>query len=98
MITDEYCGFAQLVLGLHQQIGYGREPSKYSFLNMLLEDFLLIANLTESFDLPESNNQRTLARCLACFSFLFLGAEALTQQIIDKVWGGENEVHRYYLR
>jgi len=60
---------------------------------MLLEDFVVITNLTAAFALDEPNDRRTLARRLARFSLLLLGADALTPNIIARVWG-ENEVVR----
>ena len=60
---------------------------------MLLEDFVVISNLTAVFALGEPDDRRFLACRLACFSFLLLGADALTPRIISRVWG-ENEVVR----
>jgi hypothetical protein len=58
---------------------------------MLLEDFVVITNLTAAFALDEPNDRSTLARRLARFSLLLLGADALTPNIVARVWG-ENEV------
>ena len=93
MESDEFQMFAQLVLGLHPGKQHGTEPSERSLVNMLLEDFVVITNLTAVFPLDEPDDRRTLARRLARFSLLLLGAEALTPKIIARVWG-KNEVVR----
>ena len=100
--------FAHLVLGLRpakqhetepskrsllNMLLLGTEPSERSLLNMLLEDFVVISNLTAVFALDEPDDRRTLARRLARFSLLLLGADALTPKIVARVWG-ENEVVR----
>ena len=54
---------------------------------MLLADFVTITNLTAAFALDEPEEQRTLARRLARFSLLLLGADVLTPKIIARVWG-----------
>jgi hypothetical protein len=87
MDTDEFHMFAQLVLGLCPAKQHGTKPSKRSLLNMLLEDFVLISNLTAVFALDEPDNRRTLAHRLARFSLLLLGADALTPKIVARVWG-----------
>jgi hypothetical protein len=108
MDMEEFHMFAHLVLGLcpAKQHGtepsersllnmllLGTEPSERSLLNMLLEDFAVISNLTAVFALDEPDDRRTLARRLARFSLLLLGADALTSKIVARVWG-ENEVVR----
>ena len=60
---------------------------------MLLEDFVVISNLTAVFAIDEPDDRRTLVCRLARFSLLLLGADALTPKIIARVWG-ENEVVR----
>ena len=60
---------------------------------MLLEDFVMISNLTAVFALDKPDNQCFLARRLACFSLLLLGADALTPKIIARVWGENDVVH-----
>jgi len=91
MDKDEFHMFAHLVLGLRPPKQHGTAPSERSLLNMLLEDFVVISNLTAVFALDEPDDRRTLARRLARFSLLLLGADALTPKIVRKVWG-ENEV------
>jgi hypothetical protein len=61
---------------------------------MLLEDFVVISNLTAVFALDEPDDRRTLAHRLARFSLLLLGADALTPKIIARVWGGNEVVRR----
>jgi len=93
MDQDEFRMFAHLVLGLRPTKMHGTAPSDRSFLNMLLEDFVVISNLTAEFTLDEPDNRRYLACRLARFSLLLLGADALTPRIIRRVWG-ENEIVR----
>ena len=108
MGMEEFRMFAYLVLGLRpakqhetepnkrsllNMLLLGTEPSERSLLNMLLEDFVVISNLTAVFALDEPDDRRTLARRLARFSLLLLGADALTPKIVARVWG-ENEVVR----
>jgi hypothetical protein len=85
--ADEYTIFILLVLGLRSGKQHGTERSERSFMNMLLEDFVTISNLTAVFALNEPDDRRALARMIACFSLLLLGVEALTSKIIAKVWG-----------
>jgi hypothetical protein len=94
MMVDEYAIFILLVLGLCPGKQHGTERSERSFVNMLLEDFVTISNLTAVFALNELNNRRALARMLACFSLPLLGAEALTPKIIAKVWGQNDMIRR----
>jgi hypothetical protein len=93
MEKDEFYMFAQLVLGLRPSKQHGTKPSERSLVSMLLEDFVVISNLTAVFALDEPDDRRTLARRLARFSLLLLGVDALTPKIIARVWG-ENEVVR----
>jgi hypothetical protein len=65
----------------------GTEPSERSLLNMLLEDFVVISNLTAVFALDEPDDRRTLARRLARFSLLLLGADALTPKLLPEYGG-----------
>ena len=92
MDNKEFDMFAQLVLGRSGE-QYGTKPNERSFVNMLLEDLVVITNLTAVFDLDEPNDRRSLARRLARCSLLLLGADALTPKIIASVWG-ENEITR----
>ena len=93
MDNEEFDMFARLVLGPSPGKQHGTKPSERYLVNMLLEDFVVITNLTAAFALDEPNDRRTLARRLARFSLLLLGADALTPNIIARVWG-ENEVVR----
>ena len=93
MDMEEFHMFAQLVLGPPPAKQHGTEPNERSLLNMLLEDFVVISNLTAVFALDEPDDRRTLACRLARFSLLLLGADALTPKIVARVWG-ENEVVR----
>ncbi len=60
MEKDEFHMFTQLVLGLCPGKQHGTEPSKRSLLNMLLEDFVVILNLTAVFALNKPDDHRTL--------------------------------------
>ena len=93
MNDDEFKTFAHLVLGLRPGKRHGNKPSESSFLNMLLADLVTITNITAVFALDEPEERRNLARRLARFSLLLLGADVLTPKIIASVWG-ENEVVR----
>jgi hypothetical protein len=57
---------------------------------MLLEDFVSISNLTAVFTLNEPTDRKALARMLARFFILLLGADAITPTIIDQVWGQDD--------
>jgi hypothetical protein len=87
MSSDKYTLFATLVLGLHPGETHGTTRSTGSFVNMLLEDFVSLLNLTAVFPLNESSDRKALARILARFSILLLGVDALTPTIVDQVWG-----------
>jgi len=91
MDMEEYHMFAQLELGPPPAKQHGTEPNERSLLNMLLECFVVISNLTAVFALNKPDDRRTLACRLARFSLLLLGADALTPKIVARVWG-ENEV------
>ncbi len=82
-----------LVLGLWPGKTHGTKQSDSLLVNMLLEDFVSLSNLTTVFTLDELADQRALARILACFSILLLGADALTPTIIKRVWGANAVVH-----
>ncbi len=92
MRADEYAIFILLVLGLCPGKQHETERSECFFVNMLLEDFVTISNLTSVFALNEPDDRRALVRMLACFSLLLLGAEALTPKIIAKVWGQKDMI------
>jgi len=70
MDKEEFHMFAQHVLGPCPAKQHGTEPSERSLLNMLLEDFVVISNLTAVFALDEPDDRCTLARRLARFSLL----------------------------
>ena len=98
MSSDEYTLFATLVLSLCAGEMHGTTRSTSSFVNMLLEDFVSLVNLTAVFPLNESSDRKALARILARFSILLLGADALTPTIIDQVWGQNGVVHKKFGR
>ncbi len=93
MSQDEYNLFTLLVLGLRPDKNHGTKRSESSFINMLLEDFVSLTNLTAVFALKEPTNRKILARILTRFVILLLGADALIPTIIRTVWG-ENKVGR----
>jgi len=93
MSQDEYNLFTLLVLGLRPDKNHGTKRSESSFINMLLEDFVSLANLTAVFALNKPTDRKILARILARFAILLLGVDALTPTIIQTVWG-ENAVVR----
>jgi hypothetical protein len=61
-------------------------------VNILLEEFVSLSNLTAVFTLDKLTDQRALARILARFSILLLGANTLTPMIIERVWGANKVV------
>ena len=91
MSLNEYTFFVTLILGLRPGETHGTTRSTGSFVNMLLEDFVSLVNLTAVFPLNKSFDRKALARILARFSILLLGADALTPTIVNQVWG-QNEV------
>jgi hypothetical protein len=93
MSQDEYNIFTLLVLGLRPDKNHGTKRSESSFINMLLEDFVSLPNLTAVFALNKPTDRKMLARILTRFVILLLGADALTPSIIQTVWG-ENDVVR----
>ncbi len=56
---------------------HGDKQSKNSFVNMILNDFVVLANLTAGFALDEPDNRCDLARVHAQYSLL-IGTKALT--------------------
>ncbi len=87
MTKDDYTIFAIVVLGVCPGRTHGDRPSKDSFVNLLLCDYVVLTNLTAVFALNETSNRHGLAQILTHFSLLMLGAKALTQRIIEQVWG-----------
>jgi hypothetical protein len=71
---------------------------KSSFINMLLEDFVSLTNLTAVFALNEPTDRKMLARILASVVILLLGADALTPTIIRTVWGSSSTQFRWTAR
>jgi hypothetical protein len=94
MSLNEYILFATLVLGLRPGETHNTTCSTGSFVNMLLEDFVSLVKPTAVFPLNKSSNQKALARILARFSILLLGADALTPTIVNQVWGQNKMVHK----
>jgi hypothetical protein len=92
MSKDDHTLFAMLVLGLRPGKTHGTQRSNGSFVNMLLEDFVSLTNLTNVFPLNEPSDRKALARILARFTILLLGADALTPDIISQVWGQNKNV------
>ena len=91
MSQDEYNLFTLLVLGLRPDKNHGTKRSESSFINMLLEDFVSLTNLTAVFALNKPSDRKMIIRILTHFAILLLGADALTPTIIQTVWG-ENDV------
>jgi hypothetical protein len=83
MKKDEYTTFAVTVLGLRSGLQHGTRQTKRSLLNMLLDDFVTLTNLATIHLLDEPSDKRALARILARFSLLMLGADALTPVIVE---------------
>jgi hypothetical protein len=94
MTENKYTILILLALGLHPNVQLGAKRNESSYVNKLLEDFFTISNLTAVLALNKTDNQQALARLLACFSLLLLGADALTPKIIAQVWGQNNIARR----
>jgi hypothetical protein len=88
MTDAEFQVYACLVLGLdptNDSMGTGGEGHKqcdHSLVNMLLADFTRITNLHPAIHNEIADDQRALARALACCSLLLLGSDAFTPSII----------------
>ena len=92
-IKKEYTTFAVTVLGHRPGLQHGTRQTKCSLLNMLLDNVVTLTNLLAAvYLLDEPTDKHALARILACFSLLMLGADALTPAIIVRVWGQGNVV------
>ena len=94
MSQDEYNLFTLLFLGLRPDKNHGTKRSDGSFVNMLLEDFVSLINLTAVFALNEPTDRKMLACILARSAILLLGTDALTPTIIRTVWGENKLVQR----
>jgi hypothetical protein len=94
MAKKEYVTFAVIVLGLHPGLQHGTRQTGRSHLNMLLDNFATLTNNATVYLLNEPTDKHTLARILACFSLLMLGADALTPAIVERVWGQDDVVHQ----
>jgi hypothetical protein len=94
MTKEDYTIFAIVVLGVRPGRMHGNQPSKDSFVNLLLCDYVVLTNLTAVFALNETSNRRGLAQIFTHFSLLMLGAKALTQRIIERVWGSNPIVRK----
>ena len=93
MTKDDHVLFVMLVLGLQPGKTHGTQQSNSLFVNMLLEDFVSLSNLTNVFPLNGPSDRKALAQILlARFSILLLGADALTPDIILQVWGQNKNV------
>ena len=92
-IKKEYTTCAVTVLGHRPGLQHGTRQTKCSLLNMLLDNVVTLTNLLAAvYLLDEPTDKHALARILACFSLLMLGADALTPAIIVRVWGQGNVV------
>jgi hypothetical protein len=87
MTKDDYITFTIIVLWVCPSKTHGNQLSKGFFVNLLLCGFVVLTNLTAVFTLNKPNDGRGLAKILARFSLLMLGAKALTPKIIERVWG-----------
>jgi hypothetical protein len=90
---DKYHSFTLLLLGLRPDKNHGTKQSESSFVNMLLEDFVSLTNLTAVLPSmnPQTGKRLRVSLVLACYAILLLGTDALTPTIIQAVWG-ENKV------
>ncbi len=91
---DDYTIFVIVVLGVRPGRTHGNRLSEDSFVNLLLWDYVVLTNLTAVFALNETSDRRGLAQILAHFLLLMLGAKALTQRIIERVWGSNPIVRK----
>ncbi len=82
------------MLGARQGKTHGYRPSKGSFLNLLLCDYVILTNLTAVFGFNETGDRRELVQILARFSLLMLRAKALTPRIVEQIWGSNPIVQR----
>ncbi len=94
MTKDDYTIFAIVMLGVRPGRTHDNWPSKDLFVNLLLCDYVVLTNLTAVFALNETSDRRGLAQILTRFSLLMLGVKALTQRIIEQVWGSNPIVRK----
>jgi hypothetical protein len=94
MTKEEYVTFDVIVLGLRPGLQHRTRQTGSSLLNMMLDNFVTLTNLTAVYLLDEPTDKCALACILACFSLLMLGADALTPAIIERVWGQDKVVHQ----
>ncbi len=94
MSKKECTTFAVSVQGLRPDLQLGTRQTKRLLLNMLLDNFVTLTNLTAVYSLNEPTDKCALARILACFSLLMLGADSLTPTIVEHVWGQDDIVRR----
>ena len=102
MTPEEFQDFGLLVLGLDthssssgpRKHSHGFKQTDSSLLNLLLNDFTVITNLHPVIHHNIEGDRSSLARALARCTLLFIGAEALTPNIIKKVWGANDTVRR----
>ena len=105
MTTKEFQDFALLVLGLdtrtssafgptRQSHAHGFKQTESSFLNMLLNDFAVITNLHPAAYHYNEGDRLSLARSLARCTLLLTGAEAITPNLIRRVWGANETVRQ----
>ncbi len=65
MTKEEYVTFAIIVLGLRPGLQHGTRQTGSSLLNMLLDNFVTLTNLTAVYLLDEPTDKRALACILA---------------------------------
>jgi hypothetical protein len=94
MTTQDYTMFASIVLRTQKGATYDKRPSEGSFVNMLLCDFVCLCNLMAFSRLNKEGNKQEIARILARFSLLMLGAKALIPRIVERVWGSNPNVQK----
>jgi hypothetical protein len=88
MTKEDYTTFAIVVLCPQKGTTYGERLSEGSFVNLLLCDYVCLANLTAVFRLNEEENRRELVQGL------MLGSKALTPRIMEQSWGSNPIVQK----
>ncbi len=90
MTLKEFQDFGLLVLGLYMQSSsfgpskhsHGFKQTDSSFLNMLLNDFVVITNLHPMIYQNIEGDRLSLTRALVRCTLLLIGVEALTPNLI----------------
>jgi hypothetical protein len=101
MTHKEFQKFEYLVFGLDSLSYFGSnkhsegfKQTKYSFLNMILSNFVTITNLYPVITHKIEGDHHLLAQALTQCTLLLIGANALTPSIIQQVWGANETVRR----